>query len=84
MKIARVFPRRTKATPTDELAFTEPPGLFPPEVDAVHVSVAFTWDLPRAEMLAKEWERVAPVNIGGPATGSRGGDFTPGMYMKKG
>jgi len=34
--IARVFPRRTRATPTDELAFIGEPGLFPPEVDAVH------------------------------------------------
>ena len=36
--IARVFPRRTNATPTDPLAFIGYPGLFPPEVDAVHVS----------------------------------------------
>jgi hypothetical protein len=29
MKIARVFPRKTKASPTDELAFYDEPGLFP-------------------------------------------------------
>lgn len=82
--IARVFPRRTAATPDDALAFTGPPGLFPPEVDAVHVSVAFTWDMSRAERLAREWRAVAPVTISGPATGERGGDFMPGLYLKKG
>jgi hypothetical protein len=84
MKIARVFPRRTKATPTDELAFVGSPGLFPPEVDEVHISVTFTWDLAEAERLAKEWAAVAPVKIGGPATGMRGEQFTPGMYLKPG
>jgi hypothetical protein len=84
VRIARVFPRKTKASPTDDLAFFGEPGLFPPEVDAVHVSVAFSWDLPEAERLAKEWERVAPVSIGGPATGQRGEEFTPGMYLKPG
>lgn len=84
-RIARVFPRRTKATPTDELAFTGPPPLlFPPDVDAVHVSVAFKWDLGRAEWLAKQWEAVAPVEIGGPATGMRGEEFVPGLYLKPG
>ena len=84
MKIARVFPRKTKASPDDELAFFDAPGLFPPEVDEVHVSVAFTYDLPKAEYLAKQWERVAPVKIGGPALGKPSGNFTPGMYLKKG
>ena len=82
--IARVFPRRTRATPTDELAYTCPPGLFAPVVDAVHVSVAFSWDLPLAEHLAREWERVAPVTVGGPALGTRGEDFEPGMYLREG
>ena len=42
--IARVFPRRTKATPDDALAFTgEPPLLELPEIDEVHISVAFTY-----------------------------------------
>jgi len=83
-RVARIFPRRTRATPTDELAFTDEPGLFPPDVDEVHVSVTFTWDLPRAEELAKAWKSVAPVKIGGPATGMRGEEFTPGMYLKGG
>lgn len=59
------------------------PGLFD-EADEVHVSVTFTWDLPTAEKLARAWEPVAPVRIGGPATGEAGGDFTPGMYVKTG
>jgi hypothetical protein len=84
MIIARVFPRRTKATPSETLAFVGDPGLFPPEVDAVHVSVAFSWDLKEAERLARAWRRVAPVSIGGPATGERGGDFVPGRYLRKG
>jgi len=54
------------------------------EADQVHVSVAFTWDLPLAEKLAREWSDVAPVTMGGPAMNERGGDFTPGMYLKPG
>jgi len=82
--LARVFPRRTKATPTDPLAFVGEPGLFPPEVDAVHVSATFTWDLRRAEELARAWAPVAPASIGGPATGEPGGEFVPGMYLREG
>ena len=55
-KILRVFPRRTKATPDDEYATTEYPGLFMPEdVEEVHVSVAFTYDMEKAERLAEAW-----------------------------
>jgi radical SAM superfamily enzyme YgiQ (UPF0313 family) len=83
--IARVFPRRTKATPTDEYAFVGEPPLFLPEgIEEAHVSVTFTWDLPEAERLARAWSRVAPVKIGGPATGMRGEEFKPGMYLKPG
>jgi len=87
MRIARVFPhggKRTKATPIDRYSFIGSPGLFPPEVDEVHISVTFTWDLPEAERLAEAWARIAPVKIGGPATGERSGNFTPGMYLKPG
>lgn len=83
-RIARIFPRQTKFTPTDPLAFVGPPPIDPPEVDEVHVSVAFTWDLSRAERLAHLWQRVGPVKIGGPATGQRGEDFEPGKYLKSG
>jgi hypothetical protein len=83
MKIIRVFPRRTRATPTDDLAFIGSPSMFA-EGDEVHISVTFSWDLPEAERLEKEWRHVAPVKIGGPATGQRGNEFTPGQYLKKG
>ena len=46
--------------------------------------MTFTWDLPVAEKLLEAWKSVAPVRIGGPATGERGEDFTPGMYVKEG
>lgn len=85
MTILRVFPRRTKATPRDEYAFIGDVPLFlPPDISEVHVSVTFTWDLKEAERLARAWSRVAPVKIGGPATGESGGDFVPGMYLKQG
>ena len=84
-RIARVFPRRTKASPDDELAFFGPPPLlFPPEVDAVHVDCTFTADKPIAEMLAEDWRVIAPVSIGGVAYGDPGGEFVPGRYIKHG
>ncbi len=83
-RIIRVFPRRNNATPDDALAVVNRlPELFD-EADEVHVSVAFTYDLKRAERLAAEWRCVAPVKIGGPATGERSGEFTPGMYIREG
>lgn len=85
MKIARVFPRVTKATPNDELAFRDCPPMFQPEVDEVHVSVVFTYDMPRAEWLALQWEALGvPVKIGGPAFDEPGGEFVPGRYLKTG
>lgn len=85
-RIARVFARRTRATPTDELAFYDTPGLFAPEADEVHVSVTFSYDLPWAEILARAWERDYPgrVKLGGPATGMAGGDFESGRYLREG
>jgi hypothetical protein len=83
-KIARVFPRRTRATPTDELAFTDPPGLFPPEVDYVMVSCAFTWDMRRAEELGEAWGRITKTDVSGPAYGHSGGNFTQGKFLRPG
>lgn len=85
--IARVFPRRTKATPDDELAFVDcpPPMLAMPEIDEVHISVTFTYDMCRAEELARQWKAVGvPVMMGGPALGKQPGEFEPGLYLKKG
>jgi len=83
MKLARVFPRRTKASPCDELAFFGPPDMFA-EADEVHVDVTFTADKPKAERLAEEWRHVAPVKIGGVAYGDPGREFVPGRYIKHG
>jgi hypothetical protein len=82
--LARVFPRKTAASPDDPLAFFGPPPPVPPDVDEIHVSVAFTADIEKAEQLAEAWEHVAPVKIGGPAFGKPGGPFNPGVYLKKG
>ena len=83
MKLIRVFPRRTKASPLDPLAYFGPPDLFA-EADEVHISVAFTYDKPAAERLAEQWRFVAPVKIGGVAYGDRGEEFVPGRYVKDG
>ena len=40
MNIARVFPRKTKATPTDSLAFIGEPPLFLPDADEVYRKVS--------------------------------------------
>ena len=83
LRLIRVFPRKTKATPDDELARFGPPDLFD-YADAVHVSVTFTYDKPIAERLAEQWHKVAPVTLGGVAYGDRGLDFKPGKYIKRG
>jgi hypothetical protein len=84
MKIIRVFPRRTTATPTDELTVVNRgPSLFD-TADEVHISVAFTWDIPRAEWLEKQWRHVAPTKVGGPAMNDPGGEFVSGRYLKPG
>jgi len=83
--IARVFARKTNATPDDNLAFYDVPELFiPGGIDEVHVSVTFTYDMDRAYMLADAWSKVAPVKIGGPGTGMKGENFTPGLYLREG
>jgi hypothetical protein len=82
--ILRVFPRRIKnATPTDPQVRIGLPGWFD-EASRVFISVSFSWDLAEAERLAKEWARVAPVEIGGPACGDPGEEFVPGLWIKHG
>ena len=85
-RIIRVFPRRTNATPDDELVRVGIGPGFLDEADEIHISATFTKDLPFAEILAAEWRfaNIAPVKIGGPATGERGENFDPGMYVKRG
>jgi hypothetical protein len=73
-RIIRVFPRKTRATPTDALAYFGPPDRVA-EADAVHVSVTFTFDKAWAEHLAEQWRHAAPSDlamIAGEVTG-RGG-----------
>jgi hypothetical protein len=81
--LIRVFPRRTRATPDDALAYVGPPDLFA-RADRVHVSVSFTEDKPLAEQLADAWRWVAPVEVGGVAYGDSGAEFVPGRYIKHG
>ena len=89
-EIARVFPRKTKATPTDDLAFVGLPTKKDFEAaqaaDEVHVSVTFTYDIPKAEQIAEKWRKAGfNIRIGGPAFGDRNSDtFTPGLYMGEG
>ena len=84
MKIARVFPRRTSATPDDADAYTSVPDLFTPQYDEVHISVTWTWDMDKANQLADAWQSHGKVILGGPAFGKQSGDFIPGMYLKNG
>jgi len=81
----RVFPRKTKWTPNDELAFVGDPPLFRPPDQAVRISVTFTWDLFRAKMLHQAWnDYYSDVKVGGPALGDPGGEFEPGRFIKEG
>lgn len=91
--IARVFPRKTAATPTDKYAFSPVAGrlpfphrqlLLPDDISEVHISATFTFDSWAACALADAWQHIAPVKIGGPAIGSRGEEFVPGRYLKSG
>lgn len=82
-RIIRVFPRRTKASPDDDLAYFGPPTFFA-EADEVHVSVTFTADKAIAEGLAEQWRHVAPVKVGGVAYGDTSLEFIPGRYIKPG
>jgi hypothetical protein len=75
-------------TPIDDYAFYGNPP-FPsmiPEHNEVHISVVFTWDIPKAERLQRNWHDATdkPVIIGGPAYGDRGNGFIAGRYLKKG
>ena len=84
-RIIRVFPRKTKATPDDDLAYVGPPDLFAPQADEVHISVAFTADVPKAERLAYEWQGYArTIKMGGPGLHQRSEEFVPGLYIKPG
>lgn len=85
MRIARVFPRQTRATPDDELCYFGLPKSNSLEVDEVHISITFTYDKAIGEYMAQQWQsRGYSVKLGGPAYGKPAGEFTPGLYLKKG
>ncbi len=87
-EVIRVFPARTKWTPDDALAFVGDPPMFRPgtKATAVKVSVVFMWLRKEGERLVRAWsDYYDDVQIGGPAyDGGRGGEFTPGMFLKQG
>lgn len=87
-KVIRVFPVRTSYTPIDKYSFVGMPPFnsLIPEHDEIHISVTFTWDKDKAEMLKRNWQMVTdkPVLIGGPAYNDPGNGFLPGMYVKQG
>jgi hypothetical protein len=53
-RLIRVFPRRTKATPLDDLARSPSKGAILPfpgfldEADEIHIDVTFTQDTPKS------------------------------------
>lgn len=81
----RVFPHKTKWTPSDDLAFVGWPPLFRPEEQPVMVSVCFTWDLELGQRLQRAWSvHYSDVRLGGPALNDPGSEFVPGRYIKEG
>lgn len=81
----RVFPRRTKWTPTDKLAFVGDPPLDMPTGQPVRVSCTFTWDKEEALRLGRSWSRFySDVQVGGPAFDDVGAEFVPGLFIKEG
>lgn len=85
-EIIRVFPRRTRWTPNDDLAFIgEPPIIGRPPDLPVYVSCSFTWDINECERLYRSWSaHYSEVHIGGPALGDPGDEFEPGIFIKQG
>ena len=87
----RVFARKTKWTPTDDLAFYDEPPLFDLPDLPVAVSVTFTWDIKHGHRLLNSWRqrwfdgktKHYPW-IGGPAFNHPGGKFIPGRFVKRG
>jgi hypothetical protein len=83
--LARVFPRKTNATPDDQYAFVgDVPLFYPQDITEVHISCTFSYDRKEAERLFQAWSRIAPCKIGGVAFGDKGGDFVCGRYVKTG
>ena len=82
--IARVFPVKTRHTPIDQHSYIGLPDTWTQTYSEIHISVTFTWDLPKIPALKKAWAEYGKVIIGGPATGESKGEFINGMYLKRG
>jgi hypothetical protein len=70
--------------PNDHDCYFGSPDLFTPKYDEVHISVTFTWDMEKAVILAKEWDKYGYVRVGGPAIDNQGGEFVAGRYLRTG
>lgn len=78
-------------TPNDPCSFVgDPPLLWRPDADEVHVSVVFTWDVAEGRRIQEAWAQYYPVvRIGGPAVengycASKLDYFEPGVYIRSG
>ena len=88
----RVFPRRTKWTPNDDLVFIgEPPIIGQPDkILPVCISCSFTWDINECERLYRSWKSKYPkVYLGGPALQNitwqdDRSEFVSGRFIKEG
>lgn len=85
MEVLRVFTQGTSATPHDDMVQIGDPPLWKYPTEEVHISVTFTWDKAEGERLKRAYQKIyKTVKIGGPAYNDAGGEFMPGMYVKKG
>ena len=85
MKIGRIFPRKTSMSPIDKDCYFGYPPLGCPQYEEIHISVCFTWDIPKIDMLAKQWLGYGKkMRVHGPALDNPGKTFTPGKYLKQG
>jgi len=88
MEILRVFIKRTSQTPIDDYVRIGFPDLFlSKDIDEVHISTIFNWDIEKALRLKRNYEQYYPkVLVGGPAfaNGNYDPKFTSGLYVKKG
>lgn len=89
-KIARVFPRRTSATPHDELAFVGAitmetiAAIARAEPSEIHISATFTWDLPDVDELYESYSVFGvPVEVGGPPSAIGWATLCRGMYIRR-
>ena len=62
--LARVFARRTNATPDDEYAFVGfSPAILRENITEIHISLAFSFDRDEAEYLHEAWSEIAPCSV---------------------